>query len=260
MGGMPVKRCTKCGEAKPLDEFYKDSRYRDGHISQCKECKRIQGRDYTHRNLTKKLAYNAKWRVSNPDKVKAQAQRYYGRHREQIKAYSVLWVAAHRETCKEMYRRYREKHKELLLERSRDYESKNYEWRLEQHRQWRASNPEKSRELTRRWNHLHPDKRREVERRYRTNHPDKMRDKARLRYARKLGAITELVIRAQVYQRDNGRCHICGKKVNSQKWHLDHLVPLSLGGEHSYRNVAVACPGCNLRRSNTGSAQLRLLA
>jgi len=31
------------------------------------------------------------------------------------------------------------------------------------------------------------------------------------------------------------------------------------GGEHSYRNVAVAHPACNLGRGSTGPAQLRMI-
>jgi len=61
------------------------------------------------------------------------------------------------------------------------------------------------------------------------------------------------------YERDNGRCHICGRRVDSKDWHLDHLIPLSCGGPHSRLNVSVSCPKCNLRRYNSSSAQLRIL-
>ncbi len=33
-----VKFCTKCGNLKPLSEFYKDKRNTDGLKSQCKTC------------------------------------------------------------------------------------------------------------------------------------------------------------------------------------------------------------------------------
>jgi hypothetical protein len=79
------------------------------------------------------------------------------------------------------------------------------------------------------------------------------------RRAQKLSAFVESFTRREIYERDGGRCHICGKKVDPNNWHLDHLIPLSLGGEHSKRNVAVAHPYCNLRRNNRGPAQLRIL-
>lgn len=34
-----VKTCTRCGDTKPRDQFYDDSRYKDGKNSHCKTCK-----------------------------------------------------------------------------------------------------------------------------------------------------------------------------------------------------------------------------
>ena len=89
--------------------------------------------------------------------------------------------------------------------------------------------------------------------------PDKCRDIAARRRALKRGATVEPVSRAVVFDRDGGRCHLCGKKVAPKHWHLDHIVPLSQGGEHSYKNVAVSHPTCNMRKHNKIRGQLRLL-
>jgi 5-methylcytosine-specific restriction endonuclease McrA len=59
--------------------------------------------------------------------------------------------------------------------------------------------------------------------------------------------------------RDNWRCHICGKRVTRKTWSMDHLIPLSAGGSHTYDNVALAHHLCNSRRGATGAAQLRLM-
>src|SRR5207244_1924604 len=83
---------------------------------------------------------------------------------------------------------------------------------------------------------------------------------ARRRAQIKRAPTLELVNRQMIYERGGGRCHICGHKVSAAAFHLDHLVPLSDGGEHTARNLAVAHPFCNLSRGpGRLPAQLRLL-
>lgn len=35
-----MKTCTKCGETKPLDEFSREARVKDGRRAECAECRR----------------------------------------------------------------------------------------------------------------------------------------------------------------------------------------------------------------------------
>ena len=93
---------------------------------------------------------------------------------------------------------------------------------------------------------------------YYQNNREQYADRRTKRRALKRGATVEKVSRKEVYERDNGRCHICGKKVSKKSWHLDHLIPLIKGGEHSYRNVAVSCPKCNMSKGIKAGAQLRI--
>jgi hypothetical protein len=58
----------------------------------------------------------------------------------------------------------------------------------------------------------------------------------------------EYVDHAVVWDRDGGICYLCGLPADPDNWHLDHVKPLVLKGEHSYANTAVSHPVCNQRK------------
>lgn len=70
------------------------------------------------------------------------------------------------------------------------------------------------------------------------------------RRARMLNAFVEHVEPLVLLEMDDGVCGICGADVDPFDFHMDHIVPLSRGGLHSYLNMQVAHPGCNVRKSN----------
>lgn len=71
----------------------------------------------------------------------------------------------------------------------------------------------------------------------------------------------------EIAERDGWRCHLCRHKINpaldpqhDRAASIDHLIPVSDGGEHVRENVAIAHRDCNWRRSTGGDVQLRLTA
>lgn len=86
------------------------------------------------------------------------------------------------------------------------------------------------------------------------------------RRARRRLAFVEHVDPDVVFGRDDWRCHLCGGRIDKRlsgrhRWGptIDHLVPISEGGEHSYANVAAAHRSCNSKRGVSGPAQLALI-
>jgi CRISPR/Cas system Type II protein with McrA/HNH and RuvC-like nuclease domain len=58
-------------------------------------------------------------------------------------------------------------------------------------------------------------------------------------------------VRKKVYERDKGICQICGKKVDENDYHVDHIFPISKGGdEWDMNNLQCSCPECNLKKSD----------
>ncbi|MFM7225907.1 MAG: HNH endonuclease [Actinomycetota bacterium] len=52
--------------------------------------------------------------------------------------------------------------------------------------------------------------------------------------------------RRNVFARDGGRCQYCGRPAEN----LDHVVPRSRGGLHSWENVVASCRPCNARKED----------
>lgn len=64
--------------------------------------------------------------------------------------------------------------------------------------------------------------------------------------------------------KQKGKCALCGKKA--EKWHLDHKIPVSLGGCSEPFNFQALCVWCNLHKGakiidpKADDRQLRLVA
>lgn len=119
----------------------------------------------------------------------------------------------------EYSKNYRQKNRESLLEKKRVYGRQNRKKLSESTKRWRVENPDKVAILTAKHN-------------------------ARRRPA-KMYLPTKKLAEKLVTQ--NNRCHWCNDELI--KKHLDHVVPVSRGGEHTLENTVWACPACNLQKS-----------
>lgn len=65
--------------------------------------------------------------------------------------------------------------------------------------------------------------------------------------------------RREVFLRDNFTCQYCG--IQTRDLTLDHVVPRSKGGPHTWENLVSACKQCNHRKGGKtlDEARLRLL-
>jgi 5-methylcytosine-specific restriction endonuclease McrA len=79
----------------------------------------------------------------------------------------------------------------------------------------------------------------------------------RLRYVVKVPYHRRAALsRRALFARDDHRCQYCGGTADS----IDHVLPRSRGGLHTWENVAAACRPCNLRKRDRtpDEAQMRL--
>ena len=177
--------------------------------------------------------------------------------------------------CKDREER-REKHRLYCLE--------HREERAERSRKWRADNPDrckeyastperKEKERERQRNHIWTEEQKQNRKAtkaiYRASHIESVRIRERLkekaRDALKRGGATagNSAQVAEIYRKAREepqvRCYLCNKMIPMGDRHVDHITPLSKGGEHRPSNLAVACKTCNLKKSAKLPAELGLL-
>lgn len=148
----------------------------------------------------------------------------------------------------------------------------------ERHRRWRKRNPDKvrSRNLPRllRWIEENPKRNTRSNlqrlREWRAQHPERVRTQMReirRRYrARKRQAAGNFQPWMTRYYRyvQQSRCIYCGvlmypdlPRNHPHKESLEHLIPLSRGGLHSWENTVLACLACNHKKNDKTPDEFR---
>lgn len=205
-----MKRCSTCGETKPLTEFHKNKKRPDGLSERCKACRRAHY--YKPEQWESKRAYDAERRVELADKISQQRKERYA--------------------TDEVYR----EHKKVLT-RSQKFKP-GYKAREHARYYRRAADPayqkKKSAQLRER-RHTDPEYRRKVA------HYRRARQ-ARIQLQGKPFTHAEWVVLCERY---NHRCLCCGE---AKPLTPDHIVPVSRNGSSDIENIQPLCIDCNKRK------------
>lgn len=57
-------------------------------------------------------------------------------------------------------------------------------------------------------------------------------------------------VRKDIYSKADGYCQLCGERILFNQMTLDHIVPLSMGGVDSAKNLQCTCEACNRFKDN----------
>lgn len=200
-----TKTCTKCHETKPVAEFSKCARARDGLKSQCKACDKIAVSVWDRANPGKRKARDAAWNKANPGKRKARSAVWYAENREKVKADGAARYAA---------------------------------------------NPEKIKAVNAKWVSENMDKVKVIQARWDAANPDSRTIRNANRRARKVEAGGKLSkgLAERLFTLQRGKCACCGKSLGKDS-HLDHIMPLALGGSNTDSNMQLLRGICNRQKS-----------
>lgn len=125
--------------------------------------------------------------------------------------------------------RHWDNNREVYRENARRWNRQNPEKRLEKVRKWCAENPERKRQLGRNAYHRDPAKFRAKSMNY---HKSNLAER-----------------RIELFKRDGAHCGICDGPIpdifDRRMIHVDHKVPVSMGGSNEIENLQLAHAHCN---------------
>lgn len=234
--------CNRCGQEKVLDNFSKDKKCLLGRSRTCKQCSYEQ-RDLRNKGKEEEVrAYKEKWYQKNKGKL---SDNYH--KTKQLKDWSTKTCTDccetkssdnfvhHRKLCIKCYNMQQAVWRQQNLDRAK-LRDKNYRQNLDpQERYWAMKEwRTKNKDYLREWRKANPTK----ERSY------KLKRRA-LEFSNGRNDLSP----EQIEQLQNTitACVYCG---SSEDLTIDHIKPISKGGENTFDNVTIACRSCNSRKGN----------
>lgn len=112
---------------------------------------------------------------------------------------------------------------------------------------WAKNNPEKRASINRAYRDRNYEKARERERNYYLENKNNWTEQARNRRARKKGAGGKLSkgLAIKLFKLQRGQCACgCGQSLRND-YHMDHIMPLALGGANTDDNMQLLTSRCN---------------
>lgn len=178
-------------------------------------------RRYYEKNKLLVIARAKAWKANNKEKVAVGAKAYRDSHKEEMKAIQDAWSAKFPEKRRATAKRYYERNHEKCRERSRAYYHKFPEKAADSRNAYRAR-PE-----------------------YRAINQNNIA-KRRARIGATVGSLSDGIV-AKLIKLQKGRCACCGGALFDD-YHLDHIIPLALGGTNEDSNIQLLHAKCNLQK------------
>lgn len=198
------------------------------------------------------------WRENNKERKSAVDKKYREEHKEEMAEYKRLWNIKHREEQLKKKKIYRETHQNEIKESRKRYKEKHNDRIVQGNKKYYEKNREKINDKRTNYRQLHKEKMQQQQREAYRENPERWKNGVSKRRAiKKVTDITTEWLRRLYQETDN--CPICNIELDKIKCnnypngsHLDHIIPLNVGGLHMMNNVRIICFKCNMKRPRDG--------
>jgi len=257
--------------------------YNKEHYKKNKGKVNERSREYRQNNKDKIKEWHKEHYIKNKDRIAERSREYRQNNKDKIKERSRSYHNKNKDKIKEYQKQYAQSGKSKIA-RSKYYQNNKYKI-LKKNKKWHNKNKDKIKGYQKQYTesekfkiwqskYFQENKGKVAERarEYRQNNKDKIKEYHKTKKYRVSITNTRHKRRARTKQTDittkyllelkskTSHCEICGKKLKDNI-HLDHIIPLNVGGLHIKSNIRYVHAKCNLQRPKNGSdiIQFRLL-
>ena len=210
------------------------ARPHDVHVEGNMAAKRVYQKEYYAKNSDVLAAYQKEYRANNKDKrraylannkeaIAARAQERYAKNKEASLEYQKEYYVNNKEACAAKNKEWRVNNKEAYEAKRKEWVANNKEAIAARLKEYRAKNLEKGRAASHR-------------RRVRMMGIDCAIDPAIASWSKAWHMLRRV------------RCYWCEESFSPKVCHEDHIVAVSIGGQHKIANMCISCAPCNLRK------------
>lgn len=260
------KLCPKCGNIKPLEDFPKKASRTDGHDSYCKQCKSAYDKERRKQKGNILNEQCRRWHEENKEYIRSYYKKYKKevgeRKRKELRGQSCKIYIKQCLTCdKTFISRYSTKKYCCKSCSTRYYDLADTRYRI-------CAYCKKEYDFFHKGSQSYcsdecKHKASKAQNRLYRKRNGKRTHKQR---ADKYGCVYEVVDRIAVFERDNWTCQLTGIKTPRSLMGsnlpneptIDHIIPLSKGGSHTYDNLQCVSRYANSIKSDKLIGQLRI--
>lgn len=251
-----MKKCSKCKIEKTFDCFYKSKKEKFGLTNSCKECQR---KIYLL-NREQKKTYNKEYREKNKDTLKQKKSEYYHNTKDINSESRKISRDKNKYKKAEYDKEYKKKNKEIISLKRKVYSDNRKEEKSVYDRLYRDKNKEKLAENHKKYAQEHRQERRNYLnnlRKNNLNHKIAGNLRTRLRIAlknnsKKGSAVSDLGCSIEEFKSYLETLWKPGMNWDNwgrgrDKWHIDHIIPLSRIDLSNREEFLKACNYSNMQ-------------
>lgn len=141
------KKCTVCGEDKPISEFHFRNKKKGTYNSSCKECEKQRQHHWYENNIE----HIEQYREANKEHIKEQRKQYREINKEHYSEYEKQRYKANKERYKEYNKQYYQNNKDRLKEYDKQHYEANKEHKKVVKKQHYEANKEYYKDKMKQW-------------------------------------------------------------------------------------------------------------